>query len=98
MAWNIFGRSNRGAQKGDPQVDAQVRQILGPPQGGRGQVVNNSNYRTFSRVNSDIASIIDQRSVVSQVAREQMGRVANPTAAVSFGDDFLAIPVATNKN
>lgn len=36
--------------------------------------------------------------MVSRAIRGQQSRLANPTMAVSFGDDFMAIPVATNKN
>lgn len=36
--------------------------------------------------------------MVSQAVESQQMRTANPSMAVSFGDDFMALPVATNKN
>lgn len=91
MNFNLFGRKK--------EVDRKIDEIIGKKQGeGSSGVVNNPNYRTFSRVNNDIATIINSRSVVTQAAHNQHFRAANPTWQVSFGDDFLAIPVATNKS
>lgn len=91
MKFNLFG--------GKKEVDGKIDEIIGKKQDeGPSGVVNNPNYRTFSRVNNDIATIINSRSVVTQATHNQQIRAANPTWQVSFGDDFLAIPVATNKN
>ena len=49
-------------------------------------------------MNDDIATIINQRSIVTQATEKTLARTANPSMAVSFGDDFLALPVATDKN
>ena len=61
------------------------------------QVMNNSNYGAFSRINNDIATIINSRSMVSRAAQERVARYANPTCAIDFGD-VLAMPVASDKN
>ena len=61
------------------------------------QVMNNSNYGAFSRINNDIATIINSRSMVSRAAQERVSRYANPTCAIDFGD-VLAMPVASDKN
>jgi hypothetical protein len=60
------------------------------------QVMNNSNYGAFSRINNDIATIINSRSVVSRAASDRVARYANPTCAIDFGD-VLAMPVASDK-
>ena len=97
MAFSIFGKkSASNGASGDPSTDKQIDQIIGS--GRRSEVVNNPNYRTFHRVNDDIATIINQKSIITQAVEKQMARTANPTMAVSFGEDFLALPVATNKN
>lgn len=59
--------------------------------------MNNSNYGAFSRINNDIATIINSRSMVSRAAQERVARYANPTCAIDFGD-VLAMPVASDKN
>ena len=59
--------------------------------------MNNSNYGAFSRINNDIATIINSRSMVSRAAQERVSRYANPTGEIDFGD-VLAMPVASDKN
>ena len=61
------------------------------------QVMNNSNYGAFSRINNDIATIINSRPMVTRAAQERFSRHANPTCAIDFGD-VLAMPVASDKN
>ena len=94
MAWNIFGRRNAGAKDQGGGVDRQIHDIIGK---GPAEVQNNPNYRTFSRVNGDIQAIINSRSMISQAVERQNKVWANPSSAVLFGEDFLAMPVATNK-
>lgn len=93
MAWNPFSRNGNARKPADGAVNRQIDDII-----GGGSVRNNPNYRTFSRVNTDIATIINSRSMVTQAMQSQNARAANPSMAVSFGDDFLALPVATDKN
>ena len=58
MNFNPFGRKK--------EVDRKIDEIIGKEQDeGSSGVVNNPNYRTFSRVNNDIATIINSRSVVT---------------------------------
>ena len=59
-------------------------------------VMNNSNYGAFSRINNDIATIINSRSMVARAAQERITRYANPTYGIDFGD-ILAMPVASDK-
>lgn len=43
-------------------------------------------------------AIVNAKSVVSKAMQAQHLYQANPTWSVSFGEDFLALPTATNKN
>ena len=59
--------------------------------------MNNSNYGAFSRINNDIATIINSRSMVSRAAQERVARYANPTCAIDLRD-VLAMTIASDKN
>lgn len=63
----------------------------------RSSVPNNPNYQVFSKINNDIAKIVNSRSMIQRAVQAQHSTSANPTWSVSFGDDFMALPVATNK-
>jgi hypothetical protein len=62
MGWNPF--TNSSNRKAEPSVDAQIGRIIG--RDASGGVRNNPNYGAFSRVNDDIATIINSRSMVSR--------------------------------
>lgn len=95
MNFNPFKNGKGTSQQ---KTERQIQQIIdGRHAAGEG-VHNNPNFEVFNRVNTDIAAIINSRSVVSQAAQQQNRMYANPTGMVSFGEDFMAVPVATNKS
>lgn len=60
-------------------------------------IQHNPNYQTFANVNQDIQAIVNAKSVVSNAAKEQNKRYANPSWQTFFDGDILALPIATNK-
>lgn len=61
-------------------------------------IQNNPNYQTFAQVNQDIQAIVNAKSVVSNAAKEQNKRFANPSWQTFFDGEMLALPLATNKS
>lgn len=61
-------------------------------------IQNNPNYQTFAQVNQDIQAIVNAKSVVSNAAKEQNKRFANPSWQTFFDGAMLALPLATNKS
>ena len=61
-------------------------------------ISNNPNYQTFAQVNQDIQAIVNAKSVVSNVTKEQNRRFANPSWQTFFDGEILALPLATNKS
>ena len=88
--WN-----NWFSNKKTSNTDREIDDIIGTQ--STDYVKNNPNYRTFSRVNSDIEQIVNSRSIVNQSVQNQNIRTAIPTYQTYFGNDFLAMPRATNK-
>lgn len=60
-------------------------------------IQNNPNYQTFAQVNQDIQAIVNTKSIVSNAAKEQNKRFANPSWQTFFDGEMLAYPLATNK-
>lgn len=60
-------------------------------------IQNNPEYHVFAKVNQDIQAIVNSKSVVSQAAKEQNKRFANPSWQTFFDGNMLAMPIATNK-
>lgn len=60
-------------------------------------VQNNPEYQVFAKVNQDIQAIVNSKSVISNAAREQNKRFANPSWQTFFDGNMLAMPIATNK-
>lgn len=60
-------------------------------------IQNNPNYQTFAQVNQDIQAIVNAKSIVSNAAKEQNKRFANPSWQTFFDGEMLAYPLATNK-
>ena len=82
-----FGKKNKNQE---PTITESVSSNNNP-------VYNNSNYRTFSKINNDIATIVNSKSVITKALQQQNIKVANPICQISFDNNFLAMPVATNK-
>ena len=61
------------------------------------EIQNNPNYQTFAHVNQDIQAIVNAKSVVSNAAKDQNKRFANPSWQTFFDGEILALPLATNK-
>lgn len=61
-------------------------------------IQNNPNYQTFAQVNQDIQAIVNAKSVVSNAAKDQNKRFANPSWQTFFDGEILALPLATNKS
>ena len=61
-------------------------------------IQNNPNYQTFAQVNQDIQAIVNAKSVVSNAAKDQNRRFANPSWQTFFDGEILALPLATNKS
>lgn len=84
--WNPFSRAkNDGSKK--VSFNAQ-------PSSG---AAANTNFGTFSKINSDIEKIISAKSVVDRAAAQYNSKYANPSWQTFFEDDLLATPLATNK-
>ena len=60
-------------------------------------IQNNPEYHVFAKVNQDIQAIVNSKSVVSNAAKQQNRRFANPSWQTFFDGNTLAIPIATNK-
>ena len=60
-------------------------------------IQNNPEYQTFAKVNQDIQAIINAKSVVSNAAKQQNKRFANPSWQTFFDGEMLAMPIASNK-
>lgn len=79
--WNPFRRQSEKQPEKRPETTVR----------------NNPNYKIFNQINNDIATIVNSRSMIQRAISNQHQTNANPTWSVAFGDDFLALPVATNK-
>ena len=86
FSWNPFSRSRNETGKGINSLQGSLSNQ------------NNTNYQTFSRINSDIERIITQKSVVGKNMQRFNERFANPSWQTFFEDDLLATPLATNKS
>lgn len=92
FSWNPFNWGKNNSQD-NSSVSQEIQSIIGKPS----NIQNNPNYKTFTRVNSDIEKVINSRSVVSQALQQQNLFNAMPTYQTYQGEDFLAMPLATNK-